>query len=226
MAYRMYTYFSLYPSSTPSSDLSHTLSFSQCLAFKVKTFQPNYKTNPFERRCFDVYAFIFLLLSFWRAVPSLLFALKDTAQSKTSKLKPIACRSENHSKSNVSFFAFLSYRRIVSTKLFLSLKHTLTSSPSKEEMYFLLGWMCICLWNFQHIVVSRYTIRILSNQLLQKCKIWLGNKITEKNATPHCMPTKKVDVEHRLHWGRNRHKKRINERKKQMKFHANFIQIR
>lgn len=55
MAYRIYTYFS--PSS-PSPP--HSLFF-RSEAFKVKTFQPNYKTNPFERRCFDVSALVFFV---------------------------------------------------------------------------------------------------------------------------------------------------------------------
>lgn len=136
----MYTYFSVL-SSLPTSTPSLALSFSRCLAFKVKTFQPNYKTNPFERRCFDVYALYFLILFFlspWHDIFSLqLSHSKPPVQSKTSQLKPHCLSEKEKFVGNVFFCSvrFCLVLWIVFTQYF---HHTLHRNWRKKSIFCLV----------------------------------------------------------------------------------------
>lgn len=94
----------------------------------------------------------------------------------------------------------------------------------RKEMYFLLGWMCICLWNFNTLLYSIVPFRFYRINCCRNAKYDLEMKVKkEKNTALHA--SYKMNVEFRPHRGRNRHKKEVIKKTYEIscKFHSNSI---
>lgn len=144
------------------------------IAFKVKTFRPNYEITPFERRCFDVSVLFYFFYSF--LTRHFFNSILRVYDWKLENWKPLFWKEKEIC---VHFSFFSSYSPLT---LRISVpQYSHTSLKLKRKMYFLLGWVCMSmkLNTLLYFVASR----ILSHQLLQECKIWLTNCEIKKNIT-------------------------------------------